>query len=89
MTFKSTKIVASDKPNQYLLYGKLKIKDVTKDVVFDVHYGGTIKNDQGEKLGVKAKTTINRFDYNINYDPTAIGVGKEVSIIVHMQFAKK
>lgn len=89
MTFKSTKIVASDKPNQYLLYGKLTIKDVTKDVVFDVEYGGTIKNDQGEKLGVKAKTTINRFDYNINYDPTAVGVGKDVSIIVHMQFAKK
>lgn len=89
MTFKSTKIVASDKPNQYLLYGKLTIKDVTKDVVFDVQYGGTVKNDQGEKLGVKAKATINRFDYNINYDPSAAGIGKDVSIIVHLQFAKK
>lgn len=89
MTFKSSKILATGKPNQYLLYGKLTIKDVTKDVIFDVNYGGTVKSGQGEKLGVEAKTTINRFDYNINYDPAAAGVGKDVSIIVHLQFAKQ
>jgi polyisoprenoid-binding protein YceI len=75
MTFKSTKILAKGKPDEYLLYGKLTIKDVTKDVIFDVYYGGTAKSDQGEKLGLKAKTTINRFDYNIDFDPTAAGVG--------------
>ena len=89
MTFKSSKIVATGKPDQYLLHGKLTIKDVTKDVIFDVHYGGTAKSDQGEKLGLKATTTINRFDYNINYDPTAVGIGKDVTIIVHLQFAKQ
>jgi len=89
MIFKSTKILASGKPNHYLLYGKLTIKDVTKDVIFDVHYGGTVKSNQGEKLGVKAETTINRFDYNIDFDPTAAGVGKDVSIVVHGQFAKQ
>lgn len=89
MTFKSTKILATGKSNQYLLYGKLTIKDVTKDVIFDVNYGGTVKSEQGEKLGVEAKTTINRFDYNINFDPAAAGVGKDVSIIIHLQFAKQ
>ena len=89
MSFKSTKMLATGKPNQYLLYGKLTIKDVTKDVIFDVTYGGTNKNPKGDKLGMKAETTINRFDYNINYDPTATGVGKEVTIIVHLQFAKQ
>lgn len=89
MTFKSTKIEATAKPNEYKLYGKLTIKDVTKDVIFDVHYGGTVKNDKGEKLGLKAQTTINRFDYNIKFDPTAAGVGKDVEIIVHLQFAKQ
>jgi polyisoprenoid-binding protein YceI len=89
MTFKSTKIAASDKPNEYLLYGKLTIKDVTKDVIFNVHYGGIAKSDKGEKLGMKATTTINRFDYNINFDPGATGVGKDVKIIVHLQFAKQ
>ncbi len=89
MTFKSTKILATGKPEQYLLYGDLTIKDVTKPVIFDVYYGGTAKSDQGEKLGLKAKTTINRFDYNINYDPTAAGIGKDVNIVVHLQFAKQ
>lgn len=89
MTFKSTKILATDKANSYLLYGRLTIKDVTKDVIFDVHYGGIAKSDQGEKMGIEAKTTINRFDYNINFDPAAAGVGKDVSIIVHLQFAKQ
>lgn len=89
MTFKSTKMLATGKPNEYLLYGKLTIKDVTKDVIFDVHYGGNVKSDKGEKLGMKAETTINRFDYNIDYDPTAAGVGKDVKIIVHLQFAKQ
>lgn len=89
MTFKSSKILATGKPDQYLLYGKLTIKDVTKDVIFDVNYGGSVKSDKGEKLGIKATTTINRFDFNIDYDPTAMGVGKDVTIIVHLQFAKQ
>lgn len=88
MTFKSTKILATGKKDQYLLYGKLTIKNVTKDVIFDVHYGGTLKSEKGDKLGVKAKTTINRFDYNINFDPAAMGVGKDVTIVVHLQFKK-
>lgn len=89
MTFKSTKILATGKPNHYLLYGELTIKNVTKEVIFDAYYGGIAKSDQGEKLGMKAKTTINRFDYNINFDPGAAGVGKDVNILVHLQFAKQ
>ncbi len=89
ITFKSTKILETGKPNQYLLYGDLTIKDVTKPVIFDVTYGGKVTSDQGEKIGVKAKTTINRFDYNINFDPAAAGVGKDVTIVVHSQFAKQ
>ena len=89
MTFKSTKMVASKKANHYTLHGDLTIKGITKPVVFEVTYGGIAKSDKGEKLGMKAQTTINRFDYNINYDPTAAGIGKEVTIIVHLQFAKQ
>lgn len=89
MTFTSTKLTATDGTNKYLLQGKLTIKGVTKDVTFDVNYGGKAKNDKGEKLGVEATTTINRLDFNIDYDPTAVVIGKDVSIVVHLQFAKK
>lgn len=89
MTFKSTKIEKTKQKDHYKLHGKLTIKDVTKDVVFDVHYGGTVKSEQGEKLGMKAETTINRFDYNVSFDPTASGIAKDVKIIIHLQFAKQ
>jgi polyisoprenoid-binding protein YceI len=89
MTFKSAEILATGKPNHYLIYGKLTIKDVTKDVIFDVNYGGIVKSEQGEKIGVEAKTTINRFDYGVDYDPIAATIGKDVGIVVHLQFAKQ
>ncbi len=89
MTFKSTRITPTDKPDQYLLYGKLTIKDVTKDVVFNLHYGGKVKSEQGERMGMKATATINRFDYNIDYDPTSSTIGKDVNIVLHGQFVKQ
>ncbi|TXE07776.1 YceI family protein [Gelidibacter salicanalis] len=89
MTFKTTKMLATGKPDQYLLYGKLTMKDVTKDVIFDVHFGGIAKNDKGDKLGLKATTTINRLDYNVNYDPTGAALGKDVEIVLNLQFAKQ
>lgn len=89
LTLKSTRILKSGKPDHYILQGKLTIKGVTKDVVADLYYGGVAKSDQGEKIGMRAKAVINRFDYNINYDPTATGIGKDVHIEVHLQFARQ
>jgi|SRR5690554_785335 len=86
MTFKSTKLETTDKEDEYLLHGKLTIKDVTKDVVFNVKYGGIAKNDKGQKLGLKATTTLNRFDYNVNYDPTSTTIARDVNLIIHLQF---
>lgn len=89
MTLKSTRILKTGKPDQYILHGKLTIKGVTKDVIADLYYGGIAKSDKGDKIGLKAKAVINRFDYGINYDPTAAGIGKDVHIEVHLQFAKQ
>lgn len=89
ITFKSTKIMKTGKPNHYLLHGKLTIKGVTNDVIFDLYYGGIASSDNGEKIGLKAKTVIDRFDYNINYDPSGLGIGKDVNIVAHLQFAKQ
>src|SRR5690606_1185008 len=61
LKFESTKILKSSKPDHYILHGKLTIKDVTKDVVADLYYGGIAKSDQGEKIGMRAEATINRF----------------------------
>lgn len=89
MTFESTRILKSGKPNHYILHGKLTIKDVTKDVVADLYYGGKADSEQGQRMGMMAKATINRFDYHVDYDPTATGIGKDVHIEVHLQFVKQ
>ncbi|PST85107.1 polyisoprenoid-binding protein [Pedobacter yulinensis] len=87
MTFESTSFKKRS-GNNYELNGKLTIKDVTKDVRFDVVFGGTAKDQRGgEKAGFSATTTINRLDYNIKYDPTGMGVSKDVTIRLNLEFA--
>lgn len=88
LTFESTSF-KKVKGNVYALTGKLTIRDVTKDVKFNVVYGGTAKDQQGNtKAGFLATTTINRLDYNVNYDPTGMGVAKDVNITLNLQFAQ-
>jgi polyisoprenoid-binding protein YceI len=75
--------------SNYLLAGKLTIRDVTKNVVFKVIYGGTAKDQQSNtKAGFNATTTINRLDYNIKYDPTGMGVAKDIKITLNLEFAQ-
>lgn len=88
MTFESTSFKKGS-GNNYILSGKLTIRDVTKDVKFDVVFGGTAKDQQGNtKAGFAATTTINRLDYNIKYDPTGAGIAKDVKITLNLEFAQ-
>ena len=88
MTFKSTS-VKSLGGNKYQLNGNLTIRDVTKPVTFDVTYGGTVKTQMGTKAGFKAKTTINRFDYNLKWNNAleagSLVVDKEVEIAINLE----
>ena len=78
--------------NKYKLSGNLTIRDVTKPVHFDVTYGGTVNAMGGTHAGFKAKTTINRFDYNLKWDKaTEAGgmvVGKDVDITINVDLKK-
>lgn len=88
MTFESTSF-KKGKENNYTLAGKLTIRDVTKDVVFAVVYGGTAKDQQGNtKAGFTATTTVNRLDYNIKYDPTGAGVAKDIKVTLNLEFTQ-
>ena len=86
MSFESTGIEKVDDEN-YKLKGVLQIKDVSKPVTFDVKYGGTTKGRNGEEIiGFIAKNTINRFDYNVSYDPELSSIGKDVHITLYLEF---
>ena len=88
MTFKSTSVKMLG-GNKYQLTGNLTIRDVTKPVTFDVTYGGTIKTPMGVKAGFKAKTTINRFDYNLKWNNAveagSLVVDKDVVISLNIE----
>lgn len=91
MKFTSTSMKAVG-DNKYKLAGNLTIRDVTKPVEFDVTYGGSVAAMGTTKLGFKAKTTINRFDYNLKWDKATEGgglvVSKEVNILVNVELNK-
>lgn len=78
--------------NKYKLTGDLTIRDVTKPVVFDVTYGGTVTAMGGTHAGFKAKSSINRFDYNLKWSAATeaggLVVGKDVEITLNIDFKK-
>jgi len=75
---------------KYHLRGKLTMKDVTKDVDFDVTYKGTLKTAQFTKAGFKFVGKIDRYDYNLKWDKTVeagggLVVGQEVEITANVE----
>ena len=88
MTFVSSGVKSLGN-NKYEIAGNLTIRDVTKPVVFATTYGGTIATKNGAKAGFKAKTTINRFDYNLKWDAATesggLVVSKDIDITINVE----
>jgi len=78
--------------NKYKLTGDLTIRDVTKPVSFDVTYGGTVNAMGGTHAGFKAKTSLNRFDYNLKWNAATeaggLVAGKDVEITLNIDLKK-
>jgi polyisoprenoid-binding protein YceI len=78
--------------NKYKLTGDLTIRDITKPVVFDVSYGGMVNAMGGTHVGFKAKTTVDRFDFNLKWDKTTeaggLVVGKNVDVTLNIDMKK-
>ena len=91
MKFVSTSFTPAG-DNKYKLAGNLTIRDVTKPVTFDVTYGGTVTDKGAVKSGFKAKTTVNRFDYNLKWSAATeaggLVVSKEVDVVVNLELKK-
>ena len=90
MKFESTAV--SGTPEDFKMTGNLTIKGVTKKVVFDGKYLGSVKDGYGQdKTAFQAKTKINRKDFGLTWNkmveagPT---VGDEVTIDLRIQAAK-
>ena len=93
LSFKSTKVEADGDDLQ--VTGLLKIKDVSKEVVFAVE-GPTaeLKDPYGNfKIGVSATTKIKRKDFGLTWNAAleagGVLVGDDVTITLDVQFVKK
>jgi len=85
--FQSTSIRKASEGN-YVAVGNLTIRDVTKtvEIPFTLAQG---KGPKGEsRLGVEGVLTINRYDYNVSFDPTGMVVNKDVKIELSVEAAK-
>ncbi|MBX2974731.1 MAG: polyisoprenoid-binding protein [Ignavibacteriaceae bacterium] len=91
--FVSTKIEKKGK-NGVKIYGDLTMRGVTKKVVLDGKFNGQVKDPWGNtKVGYTATTTVNRFDYGLQWNKAietgALVVGKDVKITLNAQFVVK
>ncbi len=53
--------------SQYKLKGKLTMREVTKDVVYDLSYGGSVNTGRGMKAGFKFTGKLNRQEYGLKW----------------------
>ena len=88
--FKGKLVKEGDK---YVLKGDLTLRDVTKPVVLDVKFGGTVKAWGGEKAGFKVTGKINRQDYGLKWSKTTeaggLVVSDEVELIAKVELNKE
>lgn len=78
---------------KYKITGDLTIRDVTKKVVFDAVYNGSIKTPWGNTaMSWTAATIINRFDYNLKWNKAlesgGLIAGQDVTITINLEMDK-
>ncbi|HCV42445.1 MAG TPA: polyisoprenoid-binding protein [Bacteroidetes bacterium] len=93
MKFKSTKIEKAGS-DTYKITGDLTIREVTKTVVLDTKYKGSIKDPWGnEKMAFRATTTIDRLVFGTKWNKATetggLVAGREVEITLLMEFTKQ
>ncbi len=79
--------------DQLTAIGDLTIRDVTKEIELPFELTGKIKDPYGKtRIGIEASTTINRKDFNVNWNQTldngGLVVSDEVNINISAQAVK-
>lgn len=74
--------------------GDLTIRGITKPVMFDVRFQGQAKTPFNDmRIGFRAKTTINRHDFGVDWNSEmeegGVVVSNEVKIILDVEAIKQ
>lgn len=80
--------------NTVRLVGDLTIRDITREVTLDVEFSGSMTNPWGKTVaGFSAHTTINRKEWNLNWNVALEAggwlVGEEIDISVGLELIKQ
>ena len=91
ITFKSKRVEKSG--DQTVLIGDFTMRGVTKELRVPVIVNGPIKDPQGNsRIGLEAKTTVNRKDYGMKFNAAmetgGVMVGEEVTIEINAEAVK-
>ncbi len=86
LTFTSTSISAVD-ATTYRVTGDLTIKDVTREVTFDLTFTGAATDPFGnERIGFEGEVAVNRKDWNLTWNAALEAGGVLVSENVTLEF---
>jgi polyisoprenoid-binding protein YceI len=93
INFKSTKIVAAGN-NIYNVTGNLTMRGVTKQITIPVELAGFAKDPWGHERAVfELSTTLNRKDFNINWNQTldegGYLLGDDVAVTINLEAVKQ
>ena len=93
ITFKSTSFEKTGE-STFKITGNLTMHGVTKEVVLDSKYKGQAKDPWGgTRAGLKATTTLDRYDFRLKYNSTlesgGLLIGQTVDIELNVELIKK
>jgi polyisoprenoid-binding protein YceI len=91
--FTATRYENVDNDGSYEVYGRLTIRDITKEVKLDAEFGGVIKDPWGNtRAGITVSGKINRKEYGLQFhavtETGGLVVSDEVRMHVALEFIK-
>lgn len=90
LSYRSTSLGALDAAGWFRLEGSLTIRDVTRPVMLEAEYRGSVHDPGGaRRCAFSAMTTINRHDFGVRWndilDSGGIVLGNEIDIGLEVQ----
>ena len=94
MTFTSTRAAAGKHDGEYVLWGDLTIKGVTREVELNLAFTGTATDPWGgQRVGFEGSTTVNRKDWglswNVALEAGGLLVGEKVKLTLDVAAVKR
>ncbi len=93
LTFKSKSVVKTGE-NTGRIVGDLTMHNITREAVLEVEYAGQAKSPWGTtSAGFSATTTINRMDWDLNWNKAletgGVLVGDQIKIAIELEMVKQ